>query len=300
MKTFLFSVLNKIINLISGKGLGNINVLSKIYYIIYNYLNPKKIILIRFKNKKLFVNSNDPVITPSLFLNGTYEPFETKIFMNLIKENDILLDIGANIGYYSIIAASIIKKGKIYAFEPEPHNYDLLTRNIKINGYNNIIPVQKVVSNFNGKVKMYIDNKNTGSHSLSQENVANLKNYLEVNSIKLDDYLEGINQRKVDIIKMDVQGAESQVIDGLTKTLHHNTSIKIIMEFWPKGLINMEINPIKFLQKIKTLGFKIAVLDEANEKIIKLSIAEIVESCKKKQNGKDHINLLLTKSDIHN
>ena len=220
--------------------------------------------------------------------------------MNLIKENDILLDIGANIGYYSIIAASIIKKGKIYAFEPEPHNYDLLTRNIKINGYNNIIPVQKVVSNFNGKVKMYIDNKNTGSHSLSQENVANLKNYLEVNSIKLDDYLEGINQRKVDIIKMDVQGAESQVIDGLTKTLHHNTSIKIIMEFWPKGLINMEINPIKFLQKIKTLGFKIAVLDEANEKIIKLSIAEIVESCKKKQNGKDHINLLLTKSDIHN
>ena len=69
MKTFLFSVLNKIINLISGKGLGNINVLSKIYYIIYNYLNPKKIILIRFKNKKLFVNSNDPVITPSLFLN---------------------------------------------------------------------------------------------------------------------------------------------------------------------------------------------------------------------------------------
>ena len=300
MKTFLFSVLNKIINLISGKGLGNINVLSKIYYIIYNYLNPKKIILIRFKNKKLFVNSNDPVITPSLFLNGTYEPFETKIFMNLIKENDILLDIGANIGYYSIIAASIIKKGKIYAFEPEPHNYDLLTRNIKINGYNNIIPVQKVVSNFNGKVKMYIDNKNTGSHSLSQENVANLKNYLEVNSIKLDDYLEGINQRKVDIIKMDVQGAESQVIDGLTKTLHHNTSIKIIMEFWPKGLINMEITPIKFLQKIKTLGFKIAVLDEANEKIIKLSIAEIVESCKKKQNGKDHINLLLTKSDIHN
>jgi FkbM family methyltransferase len=83
-----------------------------------------------------------------------------------------VVDIGANIGYYSLIAAEPIgTDGKVYAFEPDPDNYALLVRNVELNGYRNVETVEKAVSSESGFVTLYIDRSNFGNRSLGKNNI---------------------------------------------------------------------------------------------------------------------------------
>ena len=91
-------------------------------------------------------------------MDGVNEKYETELFKKMVQDGMVVVDIGANIGYYTLIAAKLVgNKGIVYAFEPEPSNYELLCQNIAINGYTNVVPIEKAVSKTSGKTKLYVN-----------------------------------------------------------------------------------------------------------------------------------------------
>lgn len=253
----------------------------------YRRVRPKGIVLIDVERNKMYVNADDVSIAPSLLMDGVWEKFKTELLKKIIKEGMVVVDIGANIGYYSLIAAKLVgKSGIVYAFEPEPSNYELLCKNIEVNNYTNVIPVRKAISDKNGKVNLWFEKERMVNPSFSKENVLDASKheslekggFIEVETISLDDFFENkVKNYKVDFIKVDTEGAEGLMVDGAEKILKNN-NLKIIMEFWPDGLRRLGTDPQKLLQKLQEYGFKIKLIDEKN---LTLEPIEIVEFYKK-------------------
>lgn len=297
MGKWIFSKLLKIKNKLSDSKISKIPGVEYLYKIFYKLAEPKGIILISAQGNKMYVNTRDKGIVPHLLTNGVWERYETDLFYKLIKPGDVVVDIGANIGYYTLIAAKIVgNEGKVYAFEPESDNYELLVKNIEINGYTNITPIKKALSNRKGNLKLFLNKTNLGGHSISDDNVPIRKGgVIEVETITLDDYFEkSINENRVDFIKMDTEGAEGLIIEG-SKNILKNNNLKILMEFWLYGLKNIGTDPLELLSTLQDYGFKIKLLDETNRTLKIVENEKIIEICEKQDNGMIEVNLLLEK-----
>jgi len=122
--------------------------------------------IVKVKGNKMYI---DPKRNPTIALYdiGGYENAETELFESHIKEGDVVMDIGANIGYYTLVAAKLVgANGKVYAFEPESINFSFLKKSVEINNYENVICEKKAVSNENGKLKLFLHKFQTGAYTL--------------------------------------------------------------------------------------------------------------------------------------
>jgi len=120
----------------------------------------------------------------------------------IIQLNDTVIDVGANIGYYTLIFAKLVGKGgMVYAFEPEPNNFALLKKNIEVNNYHNVILENKAVSDQNGFANLEI-NSMMGEHRIISEST---KDTIKVPTITLDS----IFQSEINFLKTDTEGHES-------------------------------------------------------------------------------------------
>src|SRR3989304_10413899 len=232
LRKLLLSMPGKLASFIAGKGFCNFPLVTWIHSFFYHHLKPSGIILIDVQGSKMYVDSRDIGVAPFLLEWGFYEKYETELFKKLVKKRMVVLDIGANIGYYTLIAAHLVgDEGKVFAFEPDPYNYNLLCKNIEVNGYRNVIPVRKAVFSKSGKMELFLDKSNLGGHSLSEANVDKGASIM-VEITSLDEYFENTNH-KIDVIKMDVQGSEMEVLNGMTNIINQNEKLEIITEFWP-------------------------------------------------------------------
>jgi FkbM family methyltransferase len=256
-----------------------------------------KIINSHFKNKTFRVHEHRMFLNQGLFnlsLGRPFEPLETEIIRKEIKNGNVVVDIGANIGYYTLIFANLVgKEGKVFAFEPSPDNFALLQKNIEINNYQNVKTEQIAVSNKSGKTKLYMtinpaDNRIYDLHDNSD--------FIEVATIRMDDYFNNYNG-KIDFIKMDIQGAEWAAIQGMSLLLKKNKDIKILTEFSPPLLKGFRIEPAEFLDLLLKQDFKIY---NVNSQEMKLEATNIDELLKKYPAEKEDLftnstNLLLVR-----
>jgi FkbM family methyltransferase len=232
-------------------------------------------------------------IVPFLLSDGVYERCTTELFKSLLKPGMVVLDIGANFGYYGLIAARAVgNTGKIYAFEPEPKNFRLLVNNIKLNAFANMIPLPIALSNEDGKASLFLNKTNLGAHSVCQRNVAAVGDLVEVETTTLDNFVQRkMETQRVDLIIMDVQGAEGLVIAGADQTLRRN-DVKILMELWPYGLRNVGTDPRDLIRKLYGYGFVITVIAEPGAPADLLELAEILENGPNRETA---VNLFLEK-----
>lgn len=235
LKPNLFSAFRKVFKFLVGTGIGKIPGVYAIYDFLLQYLWSYETIT-EVQGSKMYVNpDNLPKSFRKTFMSYiTLSPFEeltTELFKKVVKEGDIVVDLGANTGYYSLLAARLVgRKGKVYAFEPEPMNYSLLIKNIELNGYDNIVPVQKAVSNVTGTVRLFLNDKNTGGHTIYQPNKK--REFVEVESITLDEFFKD-KKCLINVILMDIEGAEMAVFLGMERLLRENENLKIFVEFYP-------------------------------------------------------------------
>ena len=198
----------------------------------------------------MFLDKGDNL---GLSVNPIYGESDTKIVKKLIKNGDVVLDIGANIGYYTLIFAKLVgNSGKVFAFEPEPENFKILQKNIKINEYANVFLEQKAVSNNNEKLTLYISDK-AGRHSIYK-----LKKYvksIDIESVTIDNYLKKNNIEKINFVKIDVEGAELNVLQGIQNLLDKN--IILLIEFSPLYLISCGLEPFDLINFLEKNNFKI-------------------------------------------
>ncbi len=267
MREALFKRLVKLKKKLAGKGLERVPGVLALSRLAHRVLVPKRIMPVHVNGLTLWVDPRDTTgVAPPLLQYGEYEPFITSIFSRIVKKGMTVIDVGANIGYFSVLAAKLVgPAGKVYAFEPEPHNFALLSKNIAFNKFPNCIPVNKALSDKNGTTQLYLDACNWGAHSLAAQNVDG-KKAVRIQTVRLDDFLR--NMRNVDVIKIDAQGAEGLILKGMRDVIAKNKHLKIIMEFWPFALRNMGSEPRDILQFVRDAGFRISVLDDGKRKII--------------------------------
>lgn len=229
---------------------------GSIYFVVYrafhilNKVIYKRLIegfpLIMFneENIKFAIYSLSDIV----YLSPLYEKQTKKILLKKLKENLIFIDVGANVGFYSVTLAKLCNC-KVYAFEPLPRNINILRINARLNKVH-IYIYDFAVGDRSDKVKLFGNISSPGNFSLTR----NAENYAEIEMKTLDEVLGNLD--KIDVIKIDVEGAENLVLRGAQKVLDKTEAVII------------EINNESFYESHKILlskGFKlIRILDGIN------------------------------------
>ncbi len=259
MRNPLFSLLQKVYYGIGGHGLGRIKPLRWAYGILFGLLKPRSVMV---QGHRMWLDDKD---TLELANHEVYEPVETEIFKGEIKAGDRVLDIGANIGYYTLIAAHLVgPQGKVYAFEPDPANFRLLQKNVEANGYTNVVLVNKALSNKNGKIRLYLNPSNRGDHRVYDSKDG--RSSIEIETVALDRFFKPLD-KKIHFIKMDIQGAEALALAGMKGLIRRNKGLKLVTEFSPASLKLAGSRPENYLNSLKSMGFGFFEISERKKSV---------------------------------
>jgi FkbM family methyltransferase len=149
-------------------------------------------------------------------IGGTYEPEQTRLFQDQVTAGATVLDVGAHVGYYTLLASVLVgPKGRVCAFEPNPENHEFLSRHVLLNGLTNVMVENAAVSNSNGTASFDFGT-GSGTGRLAEHGV------LDVRTVRLDEFCR---ERKVEpgFLKIDVEGAELEVLRGADEIIrsHH-------------------------------------------------------------------------------
>jgi len=213
-----------------------------------------------FKNKvckkintyKMNLYLDDKGIAQELFVYGKREFFGTDLLYDIVKEDDIVLDIGANIGYFVLIESQLVgPKGKVYAVEPSHINFERLQENIELNQCQNINCYNLAMGDKNGKAKMFISNRSNWSRLIEIEVPDKINQVIEVDQQKVDTFLE--DKEKPTFIRMDVEGYEAAILKGMTETLKLE-NLSVFLELHPTILKPHDI--ISIFEIFKNNGFQ--------------------------------------------
>lgn len=211
---------------------------------------------------KMFLATEGRYPSPDMVVDR-YEQATTSLFRQLLKPGMVVVDIGAHVGYFSLLAAKLVgPEGKVYAFEPEPSNHLLLLRNIEINNYTTIRAQRKAVSNRSGSMDLFLSALDSGSHSLHAAGARGVTGTARVEATTLDAFLEAEGWPKVDLIKIDVEGAEVAVLEGMRQLLDQRRGLKLVVEFCPLLLQSAGVSPSALPDKLASLGFAVHVIDD--------------------------------------
>ncbi len=192
-------------------------------------------------------------IQRSMYLS-TFEPDESSWIKSYLKPGMTFVDVGANVGYYSLMAASIVStSGNVLAFEPSPYAYGKLQTTISKNQIENIQAIQSGLSDASGSLQLFIPRK-VGNHSPSM--VDNEEgDPIDVPVYRLDEYLTMNQIDCVDLIKIDVEGFEPNVIRGTQNYINNKKIAAILVEFNHYWLTENGSNPSGLYAEIIELGF---------------------------------------------
>ncbi|MBF0532479.1 MAG: FkbM family methyltransferase [Candidatus Omnitrophica bacterium] len=316
MKTSLLSSLQNVRDFFMRTGLGKF---IPFRYAIYEFFikalwSGKNEIEIQGSKMYVDVFHPDPAMRNTFrayAFHRVHEECTTALFQKIVKPGFTVLDLGANIGYFSLLAAKLVgEKGKVYSFEPEPRNYGFLRKNLELNGYKQATAFQKAVGEQTGTVKLYICHYDTGHHTIQQYDgiqsynpqfVAEKKDFVEIEKVRLDDFFKD-KLRPVNVIKMDVEGAELLALTGMENLIKANDHLVMFIEFFPLLITKMGQSPEEFARRLlEEFHFKMFVVEHDYSMADKAAqnnlrqvhhVAELMQLC---TGWKDHINLFLEK-----
>jgi len=239
-------------------------------------------------------HESDRFISPTLAATGVFEPLETELLQKEIKPGDVVLDIGANIGYYTLIFARLVgERGKVFAFEPDPVNFALLQKNVEMNGYQNVVLIHKAVSNKTGACRLFLSDINRGDHRVYDSNDG--RPSIDIEVIELDTYFEHYDGR-FDFIKIDIQGSEWAAVQGMKSLIQRHERIKMVSEFWPFGLKKFGVAAADYLDLLLKLGFRLYEIDRQQENLTQADPVHLLHTYVP---DKEHFtNLFCVKGDV--
>lgn len=237
---------------------------------IYNLFRPHKVTV---NGHIVYVDKNDTIISHELLTHKMWDPYCTKVFSEIVKKDWTVLDIGAHIGYYSLLASSLVgNKGRVYSFEPDPHNFSLLQKNILENNIHNVELINKAVGEKKRKVTFHVNTRNTGDNRIFDN--GQLRKEIKVQQIAIDEFLPKI---PVDFIKIDIQGSEMKAMLGMKKLLTMNRNIIILTELWPEGLEMSNSSISEYLTFLEKRHFYFYLVSEEKKEISLTSKKDLLE-----------------------
>ncbi|MEE4242462.1 MAG: FkbM family methyltransferase [Desulfopila sp.] len=249
---------------------------------------------INIEGYQMYVAPPDSAIGKFIIENREWEPHVSRAMRDLLKPAMVFLDIGANIGYFSLLAASKVgPEGKVISFEPDQFNCSLIHMSARENGFNNI-DIYPFAAAEKKKNLIYDSIDGNGTVSNYDLNISDLAGRTVVCAVTVDDMLK--DEERIDIMKIDIEGAEFIALQGAKKTISRHKPI-IFSEFCPAGLENIShASAREYLEELHLLGYQIAVLDRKGEVLhFGADIGEVIRFYQSQSHG--HIDLLATPAD---
>jgi FkbM family methyltransferase len=241
-------------------------------------------------------------------LQRTHEPATTALFRQVVHPGDVVVDLGANLGYFTLLAARLVgPRGRVFSFEPEPTNFSYLARNISVNGYDHVTAYQKAVADGYGSTKLFICTYDSGHHTIRQfDGIAAYAHgrparteWIDIDTVPLDDFL-GEEGPRVGVVKMDIEGAEALALAGMRRLLSRNKDLRMFAEFFPLLLTKMGSSPEDYAHQlihdfgltVYAVGHDYTMARAADALVPIRSVADLLGLIHSED---DHVNLYLVR-----
>ena len=230
----------------------------------------------------MFVHQETDIhISEQIIENGIWESYETSILKSLLFPGATFIDVGANIGYYSLIGAVLVgDNGRVVAFEPERDNFALLEKNLSFNHIKNVVAVNAGLSADQKQGKLYLNEENRGDHQIYQQmSSAAPRTVQAISLVAGNDFLSQQlfpPVRQIDVLKIDTQGAEFLVLSGLMPLLKASLPrLKMIIEFTPYSLKQAGASGMALLDLVNQLELPMQLIDHLGRQLRPISRLEM-------------------------
>ncbi len=212
-------------------------------------------LLLDLADFKMYVRLDDWAVGARIAVKRNYEAHVTATMRSLLQRDMVVVDVGANIGYYTLLAASKVgNTGKVIAFEPSSQNCDLLRMSIAANNFSSVIVHSCAVADTDRVVGFNMSDSNG---AINRKNP--IESAYQVQAVKLDTFLKG--ESRIDLVKLDIEGAEGLALRGMQSLLQDHRPT-IFTEFSPAALeTNSGITPRQYLSILFDLGYELFVID---------------------------------------
>jgi FkbM family methyltransferase len=211
-------------------------------------------ITVAVNDSSLMIDLRDSVVGSLLYLEGEYEKTITGLLARADLRGRVCLDIGANIGLHTITLSKLVgDEGRVFAFEPAPDNFKFLKANVRKNHCRNVRCLQVAVGNTVGNCKLALNPTNFGDHRVAQ--ATQEATSINVAMTTVDKVLHALPDETIGLIKMDVQGFEMQVLQGMTETLNRNSNAILLVEVFPEGLQQAGYSAGELVRFLRSLDF---------------------------------------------
>ena len=210
---------------------------------------------------------------------GIWEPYETSLVLDILRSGDVFVDAGANIGYFSLLAASVVgEEGMVYAFEPEPDNFRLLRASAELNGMGSRIEaVRAGLAREDGAGRLYLSGDNLGDHQTHAGGAG--RPCVPIEMIDGSAYLRGRISR-LDLLKVDTQGAEFLVMAGLMPLLRElPTMPRILIELTPRSLRQAGSSGRELIELLAQTGSPMWIVDHLEHRLVASDAGELAAWC---------------------
>ena len=231
------------------------------------YLGDHRALVATRWGAKMEVDTRDSLLAPWLLLDGLWESHVTGWMHDVLKPGDVFVDAGANIGYFTVLGAKLVGPGgRVVAVEAHPATVEILRRNVIINGFRDSVSVwhraawsEATDLKFHQRQHFAANSSvaSVGSDGLSA--LGDTEVVVEVPAVALDDLLADLP--RVDVLKVDVEGAEVRAFAGLARTLQANRDVTVMFEWSPEQLTQMGDRPSDLLDALREHGFSFRLLE---------------------------------------
>lgn len=197
------------------------------------------------------------LVSRHVYFYGFHEREVTATFLHLLRPGFTILDVGANFGYFTLLAANRLRAtGTIIAFEPEPKNRDWLEQNLNMNGFDRVKVSDRAISSGTGILQF--DTKDGSGNRGKASTITNQvdQNLVQVQSVGLDEYCDKVSITHVDIIKIDIEGGESAAVEGMSEGIKNARYHRVFLEIHPEMLEQAGRSVASVFTPFKKYGYR--------------------------------------------
>jgi FkbM family methyltransferase len=205
-------------------------------------------------------------IAREVCFTGRYEPQETALVRALLKPGMTFVDVGANWGYFTLLAAHQVgTSGKVISLEPDPRLFPIFADNIALNRLTHVTALEVAAGGERGTLTLAGFNERDGNFGLSRvvEREYSNKHQFQVAARTLDDILTDLRIARVDLLKMDIEGAEGFALRGMRYSLANRRVQRILLELHPAQLAEHGQSSAALIEKLQKSGFDVWRIDHS-------------------------------------
>jgi FkbM family methyltransferase len=213
-----------------------------------------------------------------LYYGIGFEPIEVKIVRELVRPGDVFFDVGANIGFYSVIASRLVGcAGAVHAFEPIRSIYDQLLRNLSLNCADNVRANHIAVAERCDELDLFV-NRESALTSLGRTARGQVVSVERVSSISLDEYADQHEVASLNFLKIDVEGFEGHVLRGGNRLIERSNELTVLCELAEKNFKPLNLSVDDVIAWVREHGYEVWEIDRVSNSVVKLEMRRLSET----------------------